>query len=81
MIHNIVIPFPVARVIYPHKSVPLWQNSKKIGSVSVGTCKGKKVAKTGLNEPLDLMARGKMVIREGDIINEFIINGFETIEK
>lgn len=80
MTHNIIIPYPCGTVVYPHKSVPLWQGTTQIGKASICTHKGVKMAKTDMDVPIDLIARGRLVMREGDIINEFVIIGFEVIE-
>lgn len=80
MLNKIIIPYPCASVIYPHKSVPVWQGTTQIGKASISTQKGVKMAKSDISEPIDLVARGRLVMREGDIINEFVIIGFEIVE-
>ena len=80
MTHNIIIQYPCSSVVYPHKSVALWKKTTQIGKASICTHKGVKIVKTDLSEPIDLIARGRLVMREGDIINEFVIIGFEVSE-
>ena len=80
MLNKIIIPYPCASVIYPHKSLPVWQKTTQIGKASISTQKGVKMAKSDISEPIDLIARGRLVMREGDIINEFVIIGFEIVE-
>lgn len=80
MQHKIIIPYPCASVIYPHKSVPVWQKTTQIGKASISTQRGVKMAKTDMDVPCEFIARGRLVLREGDIINEFIIIGFEIVE-
>ena len=81
MIHKIIIPYPCSGVTYPYKPVPVWQGTNQIGKASISTHKGVKTAKTDFLEPIDLVARGRMVLREGDIINDFVIVGFEIQKK
>jgi hypothetical protein len=73
MNHKIIIPIPVKKVYYPNKSVPVYQNSIQIGDGVVYTINKEKMAQTALNCDCDLTAMGKMVIREGDIIDELHI--------
>jgi len=64
-------------VRYTTKSLPVWQGLIQIGIAVVHSHNKVKVAKSDLSSPYDLIARGKMVIREGDLINEYIIIGFD----
>ena len=77
MLHNITIPYPCQTVRYPIKSVPVWQNSIQIGTAVVHSHNKIKMAKSDLNSSYEFIARGKMIIREGDLINEYVIIGFD----
>lgn len=77
MQHEIVIPYPCNSVIYPHKSVPVWNGTTQIGKATISTHKGVKTAKSDISVTNRLIARGRFVVREGDIINEFIVIGFD----
>jgi len=77
MKHKILIPYPVKRVYYPDKPVPVYQFLTLIGEAIVDTNGKEKVAETGLNEPYDLRARGRFVVRDGDILDELHITAFE----
>jgi len=77
MEHRIIIPYPCQTVRYTTKPLPVWQGLTQIGTATIHNHNKVKVAKSDLNSPYDLIARGKMVIREGDLINEFVIIGFD----
>ena len=77
MNYEIIIPYPCNSVIYPHKSVPVWQGTTQIGKATISTHKGVKTAKSDISVTNRLIARGELILREGDIINEFKIIGFD----
>ena len=77
MNYEIIIPYPCNSVIYPHKSVPVWDKTTQIGKATISTHKGVKTAKSDINATNRFIARGRLILREGDIINEYVIIGFD----
>lgn len=78
MNHKIIIPYDCGAVIYPYKPIPIWHNSIQIGVAVVHSHNKVKVAKTDLETPYDLIARGKWVSHEGDKIDEFRVTDFDV---
>jgi len=73
MFHEIIIGMPVKRVFYPEKSINVYMDNKCIGLARIVQKNGKKVAKTEFETSEPLNAIGRMVMRDGDMVDEFHI--------
>lgn len=77
-LHNVTIPYPCNMVVCSKKTIVVYDFLTKIGKAVVSHTKKGIVAKSDLKEPIELLARGRFVMRDGDIINEFHIIALEV---
>lgn len=73
MLHEIITDIATKRVIYPTKAIKVYVETECIGTAQIVSRNGKKWAKTEFETSEPLKAIGKMVIRDGDIVDEFHI--------